>query len=341
MPIRLIPVGSFAQTSGIPLGPPIAGIPALGALGGATATAGNAITQNTRLDNTNAFYAGTVTQSGAPQTVTQGTRFDNAQTYYAGTVTSIVGVTQGTRFDNAQTFYAGSISTTGPLQTVTQGARFDNTQDFYAGNVSVSGALQPITQAARFDNAQTFYTGSVTTVYSISQATRFDNAQAFYAGTITQGFASQAITQATRFDNSQTFYAGVVTQTGGVSPVVQTARFDNPNSFFGGVVTGGAEPEPLIGGHYGAWWADKYRKMFERPPTVAEVVEFVKEEPQEAVQIVKQVSPNAVIGVTWKDIKGNIKLQNLIAEQIITAAKMRQIAIEREEDDIEAMLLLD
>lgn len=113
-----------------------------------------------------------------------------------------------------------------------------------------------------------------------------------------------------------------------------------------GYTEGDAPPDVLVGGHYGAWWADKYQKMFERkpePPTIAEVLEYVEDEPEEAAAVVREVAPKALSpSITIAQIEANSALQRLIAEQIVIAAQLRQIQLQREadEDDIETILLL-
>lgn len=105
----------------------------------------------------------------------------------------------------------------------------------------------------------------------------------------------------------------------------------------------GSDP-PITGGHYGAWWAKKYREMWERkekPPTLEEVVEYVQDEPEQAATVVREVAPSVLPNsVTVEQIQSNVVLQNLIAKQIIIAAQLRQVEIEREEDDIETILLM-
>ena len=93
------------------------------------------ILQNTRLNNANTFYGGTVTLGGS-SSVTQSARFDNANTFYSGAVSRTIA--QSTRFDNANTFYSGSI-TQGAAQIVQVG-RFDNGTVFYGG--AIAGGAQ-------------------------------------------------------------------------------------------------------------------------------------------------------------------------------------------------------
>lgn len=120
--------------------------------------------------------------SAALQTLTQNTRFDNSQTFYAHTLTpGAVALTQSSRFDNSQTFYAHTLTQTGADQTLTQSARFDNSQTFYTHTLTVGQVA--LEQSARFDNAQTFYHHTLNQdggAQTLTQSARFDNAQTFY-----------------------------------------------------------------------------------------------------------------------------------------------------------------
>jgi hypothetical protein len=170
-----------------------------------TVTAGGlVVTQSSRFDNAQTFYAGTVT---ATVTVNQSARFDNVPTFYAGTIAPTVGVTQSSRFDNGNTFYAGALTTT---ITVNQSTRFDNTSTFYGGVVTLSGGPQTIPQDSRFNNVNTFYGGAITTTLTVNQSARFDNAQTFYGGAVSQTSALQIVDQTARFNNNNIFYFGEV-----------------------------------------------------------------------------------------------------------------------------------
>jgi hypothetical protein len=168
------------------------------------------------------------------QNLTQSARFDNSNTFYAHTLTpGAVTLTQSSRFDNAQTFYTHTLSTT---RTLTQSARFDNTNTFYTHTLTTTRAL---TQSARFDNANSFYTHVLTPgAVALTQSARFDDADTFYAHTLTPG--AVALTQSARFDNANTFYTHVLSQVGGAQNLTQTARFDNAATFYTHTLTPGA-----------------------------------------------------------------------------------------------------
>jgi hypothetical protein len=93
-------------------------------------------------------------------------------------------------------------------------------------------------------------------------------------------------------------------------------------------VIGGATVEDTHDGY----WSKQWLKLRKKPelPTVAEVVEMVREEPAivEAVRVeVERKYPQ----VDYAEILANVQLQRFIARQLIEAAQ--------EEDDLEVLLL--
>lgn len=218
-----------------------------------------ALTQASRFDNSNNFYAATV--SAGAVTLTPAL-YSNTQTFYSAQVYSqfltaqqdfgLVTATPDVYFEwglitetpatytndlgdlqaggatqnltaalytNTNTFYAPTVASTYALTP----ARYDNTNNFYGPTVTTSNTLT----AARYDNTQTFYAPTVTTSYTISAA-RYDNAQTFYGPTVS---ATYSLTAA-RFDNTSTFYG----QTAAASNTLTPARFDNTNTFYGATV---------------------------------------------------------------------------------------------------------
>lgn len=98
----------------------------------------------------------------------------------------------------------------------------------------------------------------------------------------------------------------------------------------------------IIDTHDG-FWAREYRKMWERKPKVSEVVELVKDEPIEALEVVREVVkqkyelPDNRAELS-RFILQSVQLQRFIAKQLIVAAQKR--AIDDEESDIEEILLM-
>lgn len=112
----------------------------------------------------------------------------------------------------------------------------------------------------------------------------------------------------------------------------------------GAVLVGFAinESGALVDTHDG-FWATEYRKMLEwakKKPTLAEVVEYVEEEPQKALEVAREVAPQAVAGIDLTELRNNTQQAEIVAKQIMVAIELRKLEIERDEDDIESILLL-
>lgn len=92
----------------------------------------------------------------------------------------------------------------------------------------------------------------------------------------------------------------------------------------------GGTPADTHDGFWSREWA-KLKKREEKKPTIAEVVEIVKESPQ-VLEVVRTEVQRKYPRVDYAAVRENVTLQRFIAKQLIEAAE--------EEDDIEAMLLL-
>lgn len=111
---------------------------------------------------------------------------------------------------------------------------------------------------------------------------------------------------------------------------------------------GETPPEPpavVVGGHYYDFWHKKYIAQWEKkdkPPKLQEVIEYVKESPEEALSIAKQIAPEKTSRISVNDLTNNISYIKIIAKQIIIQIKIRQLEliIKEDDDDIEAILLL-
>jgi adhesin HecA-like repeat protein len=211
------------------------------------------LTQASRLDNTQAFYAATLTQLPPAQSLTPGL-FTNTQSFYAAEViqpgppqelvqTDVVYNTSALWDDftwdsfvwDGQVFYPASISqpdTISPPLVV-------NNQTFYAATIT-TGAV--VLQPSLLTNAQTFYDPTVTRGAVTLAPGLLTNNQAFYAATVTRG----AVTLLpSRLDNAQSFYGATITR-GAVT--LQPGRLDNTQVFYGPVVAvgGAALLPPLV-----------------------------------------------------------------------------------------------
>jgi nitrogen regulatory protein PII-like uncharacterized protein len=101
----------------------------------------------------------------------------------------------------------------------------------------------------------------------------------------------------------------------------------------------GAQPE-IVGGHYYEFWRKKWAKQWEtKTPDIEEVIEFIEEEPEQAIEVAATVSPKYA-SIQPETLKINEKLAENIAKQIIVAIKIQQIRIAQEEEDIETLLLI-
>ena len=189
-------------------------------------------TSNPTLANTgntgNVFVALEEFTPPVTQNLTQASRFDNDNTFYAATVTAgAVTLSQGTRYDNDNTFYEATVSQAGGAQSLTA-ALYTNDNTFYAATVGRGAVtLTP----ALYDNNNTFYAATVGRGAVSLTAARYDNAQVYYAPTLSLG----AVTlQPALYTNTQTFYAAVVS-TAGANIVPD--RYDNNQTFYNATVT--------------------------------------------------------------------------------------------------------
>lgn len=221
-------------------------------------------------------------------------------------------------------------------QTVTQAARFDNAQTFFAGSVTQGGAGLSVSQGTRFDNAQTFPPANVSTLTQVAQASRFDNGQTFYAATVT---TTRNVTAA-RYDNEQTFFGGSVQVAGGPHSIEEAERFNNESQFFAATVHNG--DQPLADTHDG-FWAREYRKMWERKPKKAEIVQAIEEAPQEVIEAVAEQIPQIKQEIRqefgtidYAAISNNVQMQRVIATLIANAIESRQL----DEEEAEILLLM-
>ncbi len=96
----------------------------------------------------------------------------------------------------------------------------------------------------------------------------------------------------------------------------------------------------IAGGHYYEFWRKKWAKQWEtKTPDIQEVIEFIEEEPEQAIKVAATVAPKYA-SIQPETLKINEKLAENIAKQIIVAIKIQQIKIAQEEEDIETLLLI-
>jgi hypothetical protein len=86
--------------------------------------------------------------------------------------------------------------------------------------------------------------------------------------------------------------------------------------------------------HDGYWtkkWLAKNKK-----PKISEVIEFVKEQPQEAIAEVVQEIKKVYPQIDYREVAGNVRLQKFIAEQLLQALKTRK----DDEDMMDFMMMI-
>ena len=94
------------------------------------------------------------------------------------------------------------------------------------------------------------------------------------------------------------------------------------------------EPDVVTDTHDGFWHKEWLKRHKKKAPTIAEIVEAVRDNPVEAVAQAREI-PEVVAeypAVTIEAVRQNVALQRFIARQILE--------IMQEEDDLEALLLL-
>ena len=186
---------------------------------------GNQTLVPARFDNSNTFYAATVTRGTVTLTPA---RFNNTNNFFAATVTRTL---TPALYTNPNSFFAATVTQEGGGQTLTP-ALYTNPNSFFAATVTPGAVtLTP----ARFDNSNTFYAATVTRGTVTLTPALYTNPNSFFTATVTPGTVT--LTPA-RFDNSNAFYSATVTQEGGTQTLTP-ARFDNSNTFYSATVTRG------------------------------------------------------------------------------------------------------
>lgn len=101
-------------------------------------------------------------------------------------------------------------------------------------------------------------------------------------------------------------------------------------------------PPDVVGGHYGAWWADKYQKMFERKPKAADtqqdiekLEETLEEVEQEIAEVKSKPIPSKPIVIKSTPIP-SIEAQAKILEALI----FQRARLLESIDEEEALMLL-
>lgn len=139
--------------------------------------------------------------------LTQASRFDNTNSFYAPTVTTGQVTLTADLFSNSNSFYTHTVTQSGITQTLTQDSVYQNSNTFYSSIVSSGGFI--LQQESRLDNTNAFYEINVTPGTVTLTASLFTNSNTFFTHTISQ-VSPQTLTQSSRFDNTNTFYSATV-----------------------------------------------------------------------------------------------------------------------------------
>lgn len=206
-----------------------------------------------------------------------------------------VSVGGGSVTGTSATTNANDTSTASGTTTVVGTSATTNANDTATASGSVGGAVTG-TSATTNANDTSLASGTTTVTGSVAYSNANDSAAA-------------------------SGWAGSVSGTAAVTNADDTAQAS-------GTAEGGATDT-----HDGFWsreWA-KLRKREEKKPTIAEVVEIVKESPQ-VMEVVRAEVVRKYPQVDYAEVRQNLALQRFIAKQLIEAAQ--------EEDDIETLLLM-
>lgn len=106
----------------------------------------------------------------------------------------------------------------------------------------------------------------------------------------------------------------------------------------GSVINGQANLGAVSGDTHDGYWRKQWER-FKKKPTIAEVVEIVKDKPAAALEVVREATPSLARKypeVDYTDVLKNVALQRFIAKQLIDIQQQR----DDDEDEIEAILMM-
>jgi hypothetical protein len=89
------------------------------------------------------------------------------------------------------------------------------------------------------------------------------------------------------------------------------------------------------------YWYDLWRKKHKKvkPPTIAEVIEAVQENPVEALKAVPQARKQFQ-GIDYSKVAQNTEMAMFIAKQLLITIELRRIEEENDENDAIMLLLM-
>lgn len=116
------------------------------------------------------------------------------------------------------------------------------------------------------------------------------------------------------------------------------AAFHFASNQFRGVAV---NPNPDTHDAFGAgYWYDYWRKLAKKkPPTLAEVIEAVQDNPVEALKAVPKARKQFQ-GIDYSKVKQNAEMALFIAQELMIVMEMRRIEDENDENDAIMLLLM-
>ena len=106
----------------------------------------------------------------------------------------------------------------------------------------------------------------------------------------------------------------------------------------GAVINGSAMLGQLMQDTHDGYWHKQWEKLHKKKPKLEEVIELVQEQPEIALEEVKEAVKREYPQIDYTQIAQNAELQLYVAKQILIALELRRIA--DDEDDIEILMLL-
>jgi hypothetical protein len=86
------------------------------------------------------------------------------------------------------------------------------------------------------------------------------------------------------------------------------------------------------------YWHKQWEKLHKKKPKLEEIIELVQEQPEIALEEVKEAVKREYPQIDYTQIAQNAELQLYVDKQILVALELRRIA--DDEDDIEILMLL-
>ncbi len=104
-----------------------------------------------------------------------------------------------------------------------------------------------------------------------------------------------------------------------------------------GPAAGGGDSHDVGAEYWYDLWRKKHKKA--KPPTIAEVIEAVQENPVEALKAVPQAKKQFQ-GIDYSKVKQNAEMALFIAQELMIVLEMRRIDDENDENDAIMLLLM-